>query len=72
MHKEKAKELVDTFFTAKRLYDEISWEQAKTCATTCVDEIIAGIKRLDFACHMKAMSNDLMFWDQVKEEIGKL
>lgn len=78
--KEKAKELIDLFFTAKRLYDDISWEQAKDCAILCVDEIINQLKEMckpeytsfwhgDFAGETTDGYELIRYYEEVKKEI---
>jgi len=65
--KEKAHQLIDRFFMAECLYDEIVWNQAKICALLCVDEILdilpQGIHPYD---RIKKQ-----YWTKVKEEISK-
>lgn len=76
--KEKAKQLVKTFkrnISGWDYYHDVDdsvdqLHKAKESANNCVREIIEGIKKLDFACHIKAMENELLYWEQVRSEIN--
>ena len=71
--KEKADELIDKMYYIGRYDDKedynpaMAWERAKQCALIAVDEIInhhsqeQGLYRID-----------TYYWQQVKQEIGKL
>lgn len=67
-HKEKAKELVDSFrqyFYGFGISAEQQIEQATQCALICVKEIISVAKGSDDADHIN-------WWEEVKTEIEKL
>jgi hypothetical protein len=65
--KEKAKELVDKYFKGSDLlYHDLSWIQAKECATIAVDEIINEYN--DFI----QTHEQFLYWQQVKIEIENL
>ncbi len=70
--KEKAKELVQKYRGFCTETEEMNQTTAKQCALICIDEIIEGINRLNFACHIKALQNDILYWEQVKTEIQNL
>ena len=55
--KEKAEELVYKFMDTR-----IPWKQSKLCALTAVDELIKATVPL----------SSTHFWQEVKQEIGKL
>ena len=61
--KEKAKELVETYYTFidfNEVYQPSS-KSAKQCALICVDEVIAS-----------CFHPNLEYWQEVKQEINKL
>ena len=57
--KEKAKELVDRF----RIGDRNMKSKAKQCALICVDEIQGTFK---------GGENEILYWEEVKQEIIEL
>lgn len=63
--KEKAKELFDRLAP----FTDID-ENAKYCALIAVDEVIASLKSIFGQDEDK--QPDIIYWDEVKEEIGKL
>ena len=72
--KDKAKELVDKFIDYAYHWDEgfplpkeytPIWN-AKQCALVCIDEILKNDDRMYLG------SNDINYWEQVKQEINKL
>jgi hypothetical protein len=74
--KEKAKELIQTFFqnTSEIEYDEgdssgrvsISFDVAKECALICVDECIKMANIMDGGF---SFEKEINFWEQVKSEL---
>ena len=68
--KEKAKELVDKYFTAchKSSDLELSWKVCKHCALFAVDEILGEIN----SNNVITPEGRRIFWQQVKTEIKKL
>jgi hypothetical protein len=64
--KEKAEELVNKY------WDDITdlfFEEAKQCALIAVDEILKFTYSLKFG---NALSDELEYWEEVKQEIEKL
>lgn len=70
--KEKAKKLVDKFLQAHLKSGGIgmNFNQAKKCATICVDEILSqrhfNVDTTDEVCRL------LNYWQEVKQEINNL
>jgi hypothetical protein len=79
--KEKAKELVDKFYQRFPLTMDVittrgdlsweydSWKEAKQCALIAVDEIIEFLLQ---ASKYLAFPKQVMYWQEVKQEIEKL
>lgn len=75
--KEKAKELVDSFFLTIVRYDDeheikISHELAKDCALIAVDEILKTNEYFDSFSLIDDEHEPFEWWQEVKEEIKKL
>jgi preprotein translocase subunit SecE len=65
--KEKAKELANKYFQdSDLLYLDLTWTQAKECATIAVDEIISVIE------NGKPIKSQYKYWQEVKEEINNI
>lgn len=79
-HKEKAKELVNSFLSIKTYNTrpiDLTETQAKQCATISVDEIINALKITTGHCELRRLDeqevqSDLDYWERVKKEIDKL
>ena len=80
--KEKAKYLVDKFYQTTPneawinepvgLSEEYkAWKQAKECALIAVDEILSLMIKFHNR-HIEDNSNEIIFWELVKEELEKL
>ena len=63
--KQKAKELVNKYL---QIYDG-RVIQAKQCALIAVDEILNTLYSIPFG---NALDNELIYWEEVKQEIEKL
>ena len=72
--KEKAEELVDKYYNLDDLlYETLSFIQAKQCALIAVDEIIKnGGTHYIIEYKPNSYTNQVWFWQEVKEEIEKL
>jgi hypothetical protein len=68
--KEKAKELIDKMYATQGPEYGITEDEAKQCAIIAVDEIIELL--LDFSKGYYTFSNNLKYYEEVKEEINKL
>ena len=72
---EKAKELVELFWTEVEDNDcstrKMSFSQAKQCALIAVDEILSLMIKFHNR-HIEDNSNEIIFWEEVKQEIEKL
>ena len=78
--KEKAKELIDKMSSqtySHQLYagayynvDEIGWEAGKKCAIIAVDEIMSLMIKFHNR-HIEDNSNEIYFWEEVKNELNK-
>jgi hypothetical protein len=61
--KEKAKQIANKYFQeSDLLYEDLTWTQAKECASIAVNEIIVAV----------GYSNNKSYWEQVFIEIDKL
>ena len=74
--KEKAKELLNKFIPHTRVFHEVlGWEDyidsAKQCSVIAVDEIISLMIKFHNR-HIEDNSNEIIFWEEVKQEIKKL
>jgi len=72
--KEKANELVDKFYpraTSYSLDRKNQQENAKQCAFIAVDEIMSLMIKFHNR-HIEDNSNEIYFWELVKEEIEKI
>jgi hypothetical protein len=68
--KEKAKELIDKMYATQGPEYGITEDEAKQCAIIAVDEIIELL--LDLSKGFYTFSNNLKYYEKVKEEINKL
>ena len=64
--KEKANELVFKYVDTIPFLNYDVFATAKKCALICVDEILKNDDRMYLG------SNDINYWEQVKQEIEKL
>lgn len=72
--KEKAEELVNKFYNyvfnpESHKDDNLKW--SKECALIAVDEIISLMIKFHNR-HIEDNSNEIIFWEEVKQEIEKL
>lgn len=66
--KEKAKQLANKYFQeSDLLYEDLTWTQAKECASIAVNEIIST---LDYDSILFKQQSE--YWEQVFIEIDKL
>jgi len=69
--KEKAKELVELYCQLLSIRDYEKKEKAKQCALIAVDEILWEI--IKYADNSKEyVTENVKFWEEVKQEIEKL
>jgi hypothetical protein len=68
--KEKAKELIDKMYATQGPEYGITEDEAKQCALISVDEIIELL--VDLSKGFYTFSNNLKYYEKVKEEINKL
>jgi hypothetical protein len=66
---EKAKELVSKFEYTQIGYTNIV---AKNCALVVVDEVLKTYPAINGVALYKNHIEDVMYWNEVKEEISKL
>ncbi len=78
--KEKADELIDKMYYSGRYDDKenyipaMAWERAKQCALKAVDEILEALK-IDLDKDLSTIdvanfvSNKIIYWQEVKQEI---
>jgi len=73
--KEKAKELVNKFYVIlmKKNYPNVAqMDAAKECALIAVDEIMPIVEGYEDALSASQTSDELEYWQEVKQEIEKL
>ena len=80
--REKAEDLVFKLLDkAKHPYKEVTFEQSRLCALICVDEILEANEKISLKDLRETMqTNDIlcqltdnaMYWQEVKQEINKL
>ena len=63
--KDKAENLVLSFFRIQDGQHETTWEQAKQCALIHINELLFILQNLYFTGHVD-------YWQEVKTEIQKL
>ena len=75
--KEKAEELVDKMYYSRKYKDgedyipQEAWVHAKQCALITVNEIMSLMIKFHNR-HIEDNSNEIIFWEEVKQEIEKL
>ena len=68
--KEKATALVDKYYEDDLMWEDLSYIQAKKCASIAVDEIIDAI---DFDwMEVQNLERQHAYWQEVKQELEKL
>ena len=75
--KEKAEEVVDKMYYSRKYKDgedyipQEAWVHAKQCALIAVNEIMSLMIKFHNR-HIEDNSNEIIFWEEVKQEIEKL
>ena len=67
--KEKAEELVFKLIHYSSTNQKPNLENAKQCSLIAVDEILNTLYSIPFG---NALDNELIYWEEVKQEIEKL
>ena len=70
--KEKAIELVSRFLTYSNQFYDNDIRDAKECALIAVEEILPIIQSYEDALSASQKSDELEYWQEVKQEIEKL
>ena len=70
--KEKAIELVSRFLTYSNQFYDNDIIDAKECALIAVEEILPIIQSYEDALSASQKSDELEYWQEVKQEIEKL
>lgn len=82
--KEKAEELVKTFYDKLRIDDSLGdiisvtinkrrYDESKQCALICVDETIEALNKIpDLKVSGNVLLNEIENWRSIKQEIQKL
>lgn len=68
--KEKATALVDKYYEDDLMWEDLSYIQAKKCASIAVDELILSHNKWDD--YAQTNSEEYYYWQEVKQEIEKL
>ena len=72
---EKAKELIDTFEIDKSKKALASYDKfciARRYASICVDEILKTTNQFVYGQGERVLSENYMYWSEVKQEIYKI